>query len=166
VAFCYVIRRGRKPRPPGYREEPKTLGDHLRKRRIDLGLLQREVAARVGVTVETVLGWELRAREPAISRWPAVLAFLGYDPCPEPRTTAERLKTLRRRRGWSQRDLAASLEVDPATLRKWEIGRGRPWEWRGTKLRTLLGLREPVEALPDPSIGGTGVAGPVPHRAS
>jgi transcriptional regulator with XRE-family HTH domain len=166
VPFCYVHRRGRKPRPAGYREEPKALADHLRKRRIDLGLLQREVADQVGVTVETVLGWELRAREPAVLHWPAILAFLGFDPYPEPRTTAECLKAVRRRRGWSQRGLAKSLHVDPATVQKWEIGKGRPWEWRGAELTALLLVLEAAAAHPDLSIGGTWVPTPIPHRAS
>jgi transcriptional regulator with XRE-family HTH domain len=31
-----------------------TLGDHIRKRRLDLGLRQRDVAAQFGVNVNTV----------------------------------------------------------------------------------------------------------------
>lgn len=123
MGFCHVHRRGRKPRPAGYPREPRTLGEHLRKRRIDLGLLQREVADQIGVTVETVLGWELRGRQPVIRHWPGILEFLGYDPCSEPQTTAERLKGVRRRRGWSQRELAGRLGVDPSAVRDWEAGK-------------------------------------------
>jgi len=38
--FCHVTSRGQKPRE-GYPEEPKILGEHLKKRRIDLGLRQK-----------------------------------------------------------------------------------------------------------------------------
>jgi transcriptional regulator with XRE-family HTH domain len=106
----------------GYHEDPRTLGEHLRRRRMDLGLLQREVAKRIGVSVDTVLGWEIRGRQPAVRSWPAILAFLGADPYPEPRTTAEQLKAVRRQQGWSQRRLAASLGVDPTSVRDWEAG--------------------------------------------
>jgi DNA-binding XRE family transcriptional regulator len=44
--------------PPGYPVELRSIGDHIRKRRLDLGLLQIEVAAQIGVTENTVLNWE------------------------------------------------------------------------------------------------------------
>jgi transcriptional regulator with XRE-family HTH domain len=89
---------------------------------MDLGLQQKEVALELGVSAETVLGWEIRSREPAIRHWPAILAFLGYDPLPAPGSTAERLKSVRRRQGWSQRELAKTLGVDPTAVRDWEGG--------------------------------------------
>lgn len=36
-----------------YSEEPQTLGQHLKKRRRELGLLQREAAAQMRVVTET-----------------------------------------------------------------------------------------------------------------
>ncbi|MBI1951143.1 MAG: helix-turn-helix transcriptional regulator [Acidobacteria bacterium] len=50
MPFCHVTLRGQKPRPPRYPEVPKTLGDHLRRRRLDLGISQRELAERLGVS--------------------------------------------------------------------------------------------------------------------
>lgn len=41
-------------RPLPYAREPKTLGEHLRKRRLELGLLQKEVAKRLNVDESTV----------------------------------------------------------------------------------------------------------------
>jgi hypothetical protein len=40
--------------PKGYPLEPRFLGEHIRKRRLDLGLLQIDVAAQIGVTKSTV----------------------------------------------------------------------------------------------------------------
>ena len=65
--------------PPGYPLELLSLGDHIRKRRLDLGLLQIEVAAQIGVTESTVWNWE-HGTEPELIHIPAVLAFLGYIP--------------------------------------------------------------------------------------
>jgi transcriptional regulator with XRE-family HTH domain len=44
--------------PKGYPVPPVTIGEHLRKRRLDLGLLQSQVAERIGVTPSTVWNWE------------------------------------------------------------------------------------------------------------
>ena len=40
--------------PHGYPVELRSIGDHIRKRRLDLGLLQIEVAVQIGVTESTV----------------------------------------------------------------------------------------------------------------
>jgi transcriptional regulator with XRE-family HTH domain len=63
----------------------------LRKRRLDLGLLQREVAARLGVTESTVTNWELNRTSPKIRFLPGIIALLGYDPRPAGVTLADQL---------------------------------------------------------------------------
>lgn len=45
-------------RKKDYSEDPQTLGEHLKKRRKELGLLQREAGQRMGVSAETVANWE------------------------------------------------------------------------------------------------------------
>lgn len=45
-------------RPKDFSECPQTLGEHLKKRRRELGLLQREAAARMGILTETYTNWE------------------------------------------------------------------------------------------------------------
>lgn len=59
-------------------------GEHIRKRRLDLGLLQIEVARIIGVTESTVWNWE-HGTELELIHVPAVLDFLGYVPweCPD-----------------------------------------------------------------------------------
>src|SRR6266511_2668936 len=59
LPFCHVTLRGRKPLPRAYPGSVRTLGDHLCRRRLDLGLLQREVAERLGADECTVTNWEL-----------------------------------------------------------------------------------------------------------
>lgn len=60
----------------------KTVGDRLRRRRLELGLLQREVAERLGVDEATVYNWEGNRTTPAQLQWPQIIAFLGYVPFP------------------------------------------------------------------------------------
>jgi DNA-binding XRE family transcriptional regulator len=112
--------RSRKPTP--YPAAPGTLGDHLLKRRHELGLLQKHVAPSIGVNSWTLANWEKGYTNPKIRFWPRIIQFLGYDPNPEPIDLPQELFSARRRRGLSIRDLAKQLGVDPETLRRW--GRG------------------------------------------
>lgn len=62
--------------------EPPTLGEHVRKRRLELRLTQKQVAHRLGVNPWTVLNWEKSHTEPPIQSMGVILRFLGYDPFP------------------------------------------------------------------------------------
>ena len=44
--------------PNGYPVNPKTIGEHLRKKRMDCGLLQSDVARIIGVSEESIWNWE------------------------------------------------------------------------------------------------------------
>jgi len=99
---------------------PVTVGDHIRKRRLELMLLQREAAERIGVTECSVYNWENGVSSPDFRKLPAIIAFLGYNPVPEPTGEAERRVWQRRSLGLSQREAAVGYgcgSVDPGTLR-------------------------------------------------
>lgn len=101
--------------------EPKTLGDHIRRRRLMLAITQEEAAARLGVNAWTVLNWETGQTKPAIQFIPALVGFLGYDPEPvDTGTLAGKLVSKRRELGLSQLEAARSIGVDPATWAEWE----------------------------------------------
>jgi len=51
--------------PKDYLMRPKTLGQKIRKHRMDLGLFQKDVARFVGVVTDTVTLWEKRRKEPS-----------------------------------------------------------------------------------------------------
>lgn len=103
-------------KPQGFSGSPRTLSEHLVKRRKELGLLLREAAERIGIDVFSLINWEKGRTEPAIRFWPAIIAFLGYDPHPEPSTLGEHVRAERRRRGCSLALLARECTFDPATL--------------------------------------------------
>ncbi len=107
--------------------ELHTVGDHLRKRRLDLGLLQRDVAAQIGVNTATVANWELGHTAPALRWVPTIVQFLEYAPMPPASSSiAKRLNVSRRLIGLSQKALARRLGIDPTTLARWERGTRRP----------------------------------------
>ncbi len=64
---------------PHYPKQIKHLGDQLRAKRLDLGLLQKEVAEIIGVTALTVVNWELGHTEPAGRHRPGLSRFLGHS---------------------------------------------------------------------------------------
>ena len=86
-----------------------------------LGLTQKEAGRQLGVTSSTVLNWE-QGDKPAVRHWPAILAFLGYDPRPGAASLTEHLTARRQDLGWSQQIAAVHLGVDPSTWSSWENG--------------------------------------------
>ena len=64
---------------PAYPKEPKTLGEHIRKARMDKGLLIRELAALVGVSPDTIINWELRGVKPFGTRLERVKEILQLE---------------------------------------------------------------------------------------
>lgn len=102
--------------------EPRTLGEHLKRCRIQRRLNQVEAARILKVNPSTILNWEKGHTEPPVEAMPALVQFLGYDPSPEPQSLPERLLAKRRAMGWSIRKAARKLEIDVGTWRDWEQG--------------------------------------------
>ncbi len=80
LPFCQITLNAQKPLPSAYPQTLKTLGDHLRKRRLDLKLLQREVAQKLGVGESSIYNWENNLTKPALRYIPKIVKFLGYAP--------------------------------------------------------------------------------------
>ncbi len=129
-----------------YSENPQTLGEHLKKRRRELGLLQNEAALQMSIKADTYANWEKGKTEPVAAQFRPVVAFLGYDPTPEPQTLAERVEAKQRSLGASLAQIARYLGWDPGSLRRYVDGTwrlrmtGRPyWKRFSTpKTRRLL----------------------------
>jgi DNA-binding XRE family transcriptional regulator len=75
---------------------PKTIGEHLRKRRIELGLEQTEVATSLGVCRSSLQHWEQNRGAPLPKQMPGVIRFLGYVPFAEEPGFAGRLVYFRK----------------------------------------------------------------------
>jgi transcriptional regulator with XRE-family HTH domain len=110
------------------------LGEHLKKRRDELGLWQRQAAADIGVSLQIYRDWEKGRAVPYASSWRLVTAFLGYDPSPAPMSLGGRLKAKRRELGFSLKEAAERLGWDPETVRRYEHDQ---WMLRGDRLRRL-----------------------------
>ena len=116
------------------RDQGDSLGAHLRRRRRALGLLRSEAATLICADEKSLMFWERDEREPLVSAFPAIIAFLGYEPWAPPGTLGDALLAERRRRGIETSKAAELAGVDEGTWRRWARG-----EWKPTR-RTLRGL--------------------------
>lgn len=105
---------------------PQSVGDHIRRKRLGLKMLQREVAKQLGLNKTSVFNWEANTSTPEIRYMPAIIRFVGYNPLPAANTVAEQLVRQRTSLGLSQKESARGLGVDQGTLAKWEQGKREP----------------------------------------
>ena len=61
---------------PKYPKNPQTLGEKIRKVRMDKGLMIKELAEQIGVTEDTVINWEIRSIKPEEKNFERVREFL------------------------------------------------------------------------------------------
>jgi transcriptional regulator with XRE-family HTH domain len=115
-----------KPPNSAYPKKLVTLGDHIRKRRLDLGLFQKDMAVTIGVDTTTIYNWENNRTAPPARFIPKISIFLGYEPGgSKPVTFGEKIRRYRYLRGISQKELARQMEIDPTTLSRLERDLGR-----------------------------------------
>jgi DNA-binding XRE family transcriptional regulator len=122
LSFCHFEIRAARPLPSQYPKQINTLGDHIRARRLDLNLLQRQVAAQIRVRALTITNWESNESPPETHFIiPAIIEFLGYDPLPSGSSLPERLATRR-----------------PIHRGKWPIG------WGSIRTRSKAGRTDTI----------------------
>lgn len=115
-----------------------SIGDHLRKHRLDLGFSQRRLAKQLGVNPGTMVNWERNATTPALRLVPRIIHFIGCFPLAPGHFLPEKLKVYRRPQDLSQKELAGRLGVDESTVGRWERGRRDPWREPLERAQTLL----------------------------
>jgi transcriptional regulator with XRE-family HTH domain len=140
LPFCHVTLRGQKPKSAKYPKAVVTAGDHLRKRRLDLGLEQRVVASILQVGTSSVINWELGRRPVDVAAYPKLIEFLGYNPLPEALTPGQAVARHRISRGLSRKSLARLAGVDEATVGRLESDTPRMAKRPVSIVRKYLGL--------------------------
>ena len=142
LPYCKTELKVERPLSPDYPHTLNTLGDHIRKKRLDLGLLQKDVAKIIGTSTDTICYWENNRTIPYISYIPNIIKFIGYVPFETSGDTLrERIITSRKLLGLSQRKFARLIGIDPSTLGRWEQGKSTP---RPDKLEKLSLLKRTI----------------------
>jgi transcriptional regulator with XRE-family HTH domain len=137
LPFCHITLSAQKPT-----KLPRilnTIGDHIKRRRLELGLYQAQVAEILAVTESTITNWEKNRTNPTLRSMPKIIEFLGYDPMPsDPETLGETVFQYRKSHGVSQKGLAQRIGIDPATLSRLERNRGGCLSWVLEKAAAFL----------------------------
>ncbi len=123
--------------PKGYPQRLKAISDHIRKRRMDIGLYQRQVAELIGVSESTIWNWE-RGIEPELRFIPKIIEFLGYNPFTAPTDLLGRLRHFKIVNGLSYIRLGDLMNRDPEQLTDWLTGRKRPCKKNVRKIESFL----------------------------
>lgn len=134
---------------PTYPKNPKSIGEIIRKARMDKGLQTKELAQALEVSPDSVINWELRGRKPRYRHigmlekilginLPVSLLYKGYPAKAE--TISQKIKRKRLELSLSQKELARMLGVNKDTIKDWEDGKGmkKPVASSSKKIRRFL----------------------------
>jgi transcriptional regulator with XRE-family HTH domain len=124
---------------------PQTIGDHIRRRRLELKLRQEDVARMIGVSCRTLTYWEIGLAEPHIEQGPNIIKFLGYHLEPfGTKTLGDQIKNYRFLHGLSCKALSRILDVNLSSIYSWEANEFMP---KPSLLKRLNELLEPTTNL-------------------
>ncbi len=127
-----------KPLKKEYPLHPQTLGEHILKQRIEKKLLQKDVAAIIGVSEDSITYWENGRSHPQIHYYPAIINFLEYYPfIHETDSLGGKLRQVRLSNGYTYQECASRFGVDTSTIKRWEKHEGRPTIQQHTLIVTL-----------------------------
>ena len=117
--FSSVKKQVNKPLPRLYPEKLETIGDHLRTKRLDLKLRQKDLVDSLQACHATIKNWEKNYTEPRPHHIPLICGFLNYCPLIENpmKHFGHQLRNYRIFiAGKSIFDLATEIEIDEVTL--------------------------------------------------
>jgi transcriptional regulator with XRE-family HTH domain len=142
VPFCRVTLKAKKPQNEGYLAYPKeleTLGDLIRKRRLELKLTAKELGKILDVDPDTIYGWEYHKCAPNPRRLSEIIKFLGEDPQVLMRKFyGAVIRAYRMSHGLSQHKLALKLGVSRTAIQQWESNTRYPSEKYIERLTFIL----------------------------
>jgi DNA-binding XRE family transcriptional regulator len=109
-----------KPHGNQYVENPSTLGELIRNKRIELGLFQKDLAQQFEVSEDCVTYWENNRSIPQIKFYPKIIKFLGYIPFEiDTQDFAGKIKMYRYLNGLSYKKMGNIIGVDGSTIGEW-----------------------------------------------
>ncbi len=113
--------------PDGYPVNPKTIGEHIRKKRMDDIFMQSDIANIIGVSEGSIWNWE-NGTHPSVKCVPGIIKYLGYIPfeSPENGDTIGRLRYFKLINGLTIKQLGKTMGRSHEQLTDWISGRTKP----------------------------------------
>ena len=122
---------------------PAIIGQHIRKRRIELNLKQSDIATMFDVCEDSITGWENGRSAPQVAQYPKIIAFLGYCPFQiDDSTLGGRIKKYRLEKGLSKKKFAELLGVDETSILAWEADERKPLRGKMKLLNETIHQKE------------------------
>jgi len=129
-----------------YPEKIETLGDLLRKTRLDQGLEIKELQKSIGAFEGSIVNWECQGTQPKIKYLRPIVEFIDThqpEPIPrkkiwglcfsenptypsDPKSFGEKLRATRMQNFMTIKDLAQKLGVNECTVARWESKGSHP----------------------------------------
>jgi DNA-binding XRE family transcriptional regulator len=139
LPFCGIDILSSKPKDSAYPKILKSIGDHIRAKRIEKGLFQSKLAELLRVSEATITNWENNLGEPQINYIPQIILFLSYNPYQfDLKKLSGRIKKYRYKYGLSHRKMGEQIGVDASTIASWENEEHLPQGKFQIKLNELL----------------------------
>ena len=146
--FCKFSISTLKSKSYGYPTELKTIGDHLRAKRMDLNIHQKLQSTQLGCGHLSLVNWELNHHQPTLKFMPKIVEFLGYDPLPKPKGFMEELDRYRVLKGWSINRLALKIGIPYDSLKYWFKDNHPPTSSNMSRIESFW--KEYSEVIPRP----------------
>jgi len=131
-----LVLKAKKPVNTAYPKELVTLGDHLRKVRLDKGMSQPQVSLILNTSTDMVTNWELNRNEPTPKFAKLIIEFIGYVPFSlENASLGKRIYYARLMSGMTQDQISKEIGCDESNLRNIELDIRKP----GVELNKKIG---------------------------
>ncbi len=122
-----------------YLSNPSSIGEKIRNRRLELGILQKEAAEILGVSEDCITLWETNRSNPYVKYYPEIIKFLGYVPFEvDSSSLGGKIKLYRYLNGLSQEGLALKLGINESTVFHYENNKHKPTGKIRKKIQKLL----------------------------
>ncbi|WP_461788659.1 helix-turn-helix domain-containing protein [Pedobacter sp.] len=128
-----------KPDLSKYPKNPSTIGEHIRKKRMDKNMSQSAVGRLFRVSKDCVTNWENGRNAPQINHYPKIISFLGYNPFAlEDPSLGNKIFAYRCENGMSAKSFGKLLGINGSTVLDIKQSRCIPLEKTLSKIGAII----------------------------
>jgi len=115
------------PDKKNYPETVETIGNHIKSYRLKHNIPIKTIIKELGISRDTLRGWELNLFQPFVTHYPKIIQLLGYYPFQgEANSLGGRIRKFRYMKGLTQRQFADLMHTDVTAVWFWEADKRVP----------------------------------------